>query len=117
MELYREERGLSTEVVQTTGLWRHPEVEWLAASPDRLIGDTMLLEVKTMAQIGAPTSAFLIQIVIQLACAQRSSCDLAQFSYKTRSPRRLMRSANHNLGGSNVWRIISANTRAGIINL
>ena len=87
VELYRQERGLAAEEVRETGLWRHKDVEWLAASPDRLIGDTMLLEVKTTAQVGAPTPAFLIQIMVQLACTQRFSCDLAQFSYKTKQLR------------------------------
>ena len=87
VELYREERGLSADEVQTTGLWRHPEVQWLAASPDRIVGDSMLLEVKTSTQVGPPTPAFLVQITIQMACARMTYCDLVQFNYKTKALR------------------------------
>ena len=87
VELYREERRLATDEVRETGLWRHPEVQWLAASPDRIVGDSMLLEVKTSTQVGPPTPAFLVQITIQMACTGMKYCDLVQFSYKTKTLR------------------------------
>lgn len=70
-----------------TGLWKHPDVEWLAASPDRIVKDKTLLEVKTTTRVAPPTPAFLIQITIQLACTRMNECDLVQFSYKSKQLR------------------------------
>ena len=81
--MYMRERRLEASDIETTGLWKHPRVQWLAASPDRLLGQSLLLEVKTTSRVGVPTPAFLIQIMIQLACTQRRQCDLAQYDYRT----------------------------------
>ena len=47
----------------------------------------MLLEAKSVSRVGSPTPAFLIQVTLQLACAQMKQCDLVQFSYNTRQLR------------------------------
>ena len=32
--------------VDKTGFWKHPEIEWVGASPDGLVGDDGLIEIK-----------------------------------------------------------------------
>ena len=53
VRLYCEERRVEPSSVQESGLWVHPRVSWLAASPDRLLGNTMLIEAKSTARIAA----------------------------------------------------------------
>lgn len=63
--------------IQPGGLWVHPQHDWLAASPDGLIGAVGLLEVKC-PMITLPTEVPLhhdIQCRIQMACCQREWVD------------------------------------------
>ena len=32
--------------LEKTGFWKHPEIKWLGVSPDRLLGDKHLVEIK-----------------------------------------------------------------------
>jgi putative phage-type endonuclease len=60
-----------------TGLWIHPDHTWLAASPDRIVGTTGLVEAKC----GKTTypdlpDSWWVQAQIQLACTGREWCDV-----------------------------------------
>jgi len=63
-----------------TGLHVHPQYPWLAASPDRLVGDRGLLEVKCGKNLydGLPRHVE-IQAKIQLACTGRDWCTVWQY--------------------------------------
>ena len=82
VRLYCEERRVEPSYVHETGIWRHPRVSWLAASPDRLMGDSMLIEAKSTSRIAAPSPAFVVQVMIQMACTKRYTCDLVQYDYR-----------------------------------
>ena len=74
--IYERETGQS---VKAASLVVHPEYEWLAASPDGLIGDDGLIEVKSPYR-GTYTSIeakpeYAAQIQLQLACTGREWCD------------------------------------------
>jgi predicted phage-related endonuclease len=77
-----------------TGFWLHPEVSWLGVSPDRLVGDEGLIEVKcpnTTTHLGylfegkIPTDYYK-QIQCQLWVTGRQWCDFV--SYDPRLPKR-----------------------------
>lgn len=75
------------ELVDEVGFVRHPQIEWCGASPDGMVGDDGLIEIK------CPNSAthveYLIdqiipprykpQMMLQLACTQRKWCDFVSF--------------------------------------
>jgi len=71
---YEEETGY---LAFTTGLWVHPELPWLAASPDGLVGDDGLLEVKCPKTALPPAMPdhHRVQVAVQLACTGREWCD------------------------------------------
>lgn len=59
-------------IVTETGLWVHPTLPWLAASPDGLIGRDGLLECKCLkTQVPMVPIKHRIQCLIQLACTGR----------------------------------------------
>lgn len=66
----------SGNIATETGLWVHPEREWLAASPDGLVGDKGLVEIKCPSKVpdGIPMQ-HAIQMAIQMACTGREWCD------------------------------------------
>lgn len=72
---------------QRVGLVIHPTIEMAAASPDRLVGDDGLLEIKCphsrthiSTLLGARIEPdYLKQIHWQLACTGRSWCDYVSF--------------------------------------
>lgn len=74
------------------GLFRHPELNGTHASPDRLVGDDGLLEIKcpnTATHIDTLKSQkvpgkYVTQIQWQLACTGRAWCDFV--SYDPRLP-------------------------------
>lgn len=66
--------------VDEVGLLVHPAHDWLAASPDGLVGDTGLVEVKCPAKFrDEPPAYHLAQIQGQLECADREWCDYVQW--------------------------------------
>jgi putative phage-type endonuclease len=69
----------AVDVVET-GLWIHPELGWLAASPDALVGSQGLLEIKAPKRLGPLSNAVLVQVTIQLACTRRRWCDVTQYA-------------------------------------
>jgi putative phage-type endonuclease len=75
--------------VLTTGLIAHPRYEWLACSPDGLVGDDGLLELKCRASLStfrthvrrsaiADTPSKL-QVQAQLLVTARAWCDLVNY--------------------------------------
>jgi putative phage-type endonuclease len=81
--------------VQQVGFIPHPEIENAGASPDGLIGDDGLLELKapqTATHIdtllsGAIPDKYYKQMQFQMACTGREWCDFA--SYDNRLPERM----------------------------
>ena len=77
-----------------TGFWYHPEIEWVGVSPDRLVGDDGLVEVKcpnTTTHLDyifankVPTEYYK-QIQCQLWVTNRKWCDF--ISFDPRLPKR-----------------------------
>lgn len=70
----------------------HPELEWCGASPDGLVSDSGLVEIKcpkTATHIeyllsGKPPSKYFSQMALQLICTGRKWCDFV--SYDPRMP-------------------------------
>jgi len=80
--------------VERTGFWLHPKIQWLGVSPDRLVGDEGLIEVKcpnTTTHLGylfenrIPPDYYK-QIQCQLWVTGRQWCDFV--SYDPRLPKR-----------------------------
>lgn len=78
--------------VDEVGFIDHPSIEWSGASPDGLVGDDGMLEIKcpnTATHIatlegGNVKSQYKLQMQWQMACAGRKWCDFA--SYDPRLP-------------------------------
>lgn len=74
-------------VVEESGFVPHPLIAMSGASPDGLVGDTGLVEIKcpnTATHIATLTGAgidrkYLLQMQWQMACAERDWCDFASF--------------------------------------
>lgn len=72
---------LSGWVVDRTGLWIHPTEAWLGSSPDGLVGEDGLVEVKCPGAIpGQLPPHHEIQMRVQLACVGRDWCDYFAWS-------------------------------------
>lgn len=75
-EARRAYEALTGRFVDETGFWVHPQIEWLGASPDGLVGNAGLVEIKCPQK--APQSVPIhhrIQCLIQLAVTGRIWCD------------------------------------------
>ena len=79
------------------GFVHHPEIEWTGASPDALIGDAGLVEIKcpdttthlnTILSDAVPEK-HLPQIMWQLACTGRQWCDFVSFDPRCPEPMRV----------------------------
>lgn len=74
-------------MVFETGLVIHPDIEYFGASPDGLVGDAGLVEIKcpnTWTHIetiktGEPKREYIIQMQSQMACTGRQWCDFVSF--------------------------------------
>ena len=75
------------ELVEETGFVLHPTIPMAGASPDGLIGDDGLVEIKcpntathidTLLSEGAP-SKYMTQMQWQMACTGRKWCDFVSF--------------------------------------
>ena len=74
-------------IVEECGFIKHPEIEWTGASPDGLIGDDGLIEIKcpnTATHIdyllkGVVPAKYQPQMLWQMACTGRKWCDFASF--------------------------------------
>jgi putative phage-type endonuclease len=73
--------------VTETGFFNHPKIAMSGASPDGLVGDDGLLELKcpnTATHIesllsGAVAEKYILQMLWQMACTGRKWCDFASF--------------------------------------
>lgn len=73
--------------VDKTGFWHHPDIEWVGVSPDGLIGDDGLIEIKcpnTTTHLGyidddKVPSKYFKQIQCQLWVTGRQWCDFVSF--------------------------------------
>lgn len=82
---YQFEKGV---LVRKVGLYRHPELAGTHASPDGLVGDDGLVEIKcpntathleTLLSEQRIPGKYYYQIQWQLACTGRSWCDFVSF--------------------------------------
>ena len=79
-------------VVETVGFVAHPAILWSGASPDGLVGDDGLVEIKcpnTATHIdtllgGSIPAKYVTQMLWQMACTGRAWCDFV--SYDPRLP-------------------------------
>ena len=80
------------EIVNEIGMVMHPVMEMCAASPDGLVGDDGLIEIKNPNSsthietifAGKPDSKYVYQMAWQMACTGRQWCDYV--SYDSRMP-------------------------------
>ena len=74
-------------MVEEVGFVQHPTIAWAGASPDGLVGDDGLVEIKcpntaTMIDTlltGKVPQKYYIQMQMQMACTQRAWCDYVVF--------------------------------------
>jgi putative phage-type endonuclease len=78
--------------VEPGGFWIHPKMEWFGASPDGLVGENGLLEIKCpttkvhlqyLSDDVVPLE-YAPQMLAQMACTERKWCDFV--SYDNRLP-------------------------------
>jgi len=83
--------------VDKTGFWKHPEIEWLGCSPDGLVGDLGLVEIKCpnttthLDYIWADEipSAYYWQMQCQMWVTNREWCDFVSFDPRLPEKNRL----------------------------
>lgn len=89
-EAYEAETG---RMVELAGFVHHPSVEWLGASPDGLVGDDGMVEIKcptSMTHVRrlldpqAGVAQYRMQMLLQLACTGRTWCDFAEYDPRMR---------------------------------
>ncbi len=79
-------------LVMETGLWVHDDEPWLAASPDGLVGDSGLVEIKCPATVPeAVSETHEIQMRIQMACCNRWWCDYYAWTEEAKLCERIAR--------------------------
>lgn len=82
---YELEAGFDVEEV---GFIRHPEIEWSGASPDGLVSDDGLVEIKCPQPTkhiknltgGSIDKVYMLQMQWQMACTGRQWCDFVSFN-------------------------------------
>ena len=75
------------ELVDEVGFIKHPLIQWFGASPDGLVGDDGLVEIKCprstthldYIQGGKPPTKYIPQMLAQLSCTQRKWVDFVSF--------------------------------------
>jgi putative phage-type endonuclease len=73
--------------VEQVAFMDHPTIEWFGCSPDGLVGEDGLLEIKSpnttthieYLQEGKPPSRYVPQMMAQMACTGRKWCDFVSF--------------------------------------
>jgi exodeoxyribonuclease (lambda-induced) len=76
--------AITGELVTPAGLVVHRQHNWLAASPDGLVGEHGLVEIKCPKIVPAEIPLrHRIQMLVQLACTGRQWCDYFAFSTTT----------------------------------
>lgn len=81
--------------VEEVGMIHHPTIEWFGASPDGLVGDNGLIEIKCpnsathlrTVMTGHIDRKYILQMQTQMACTGREWCDFV--SYDPRCPSNL----------------------------
>jgi putative phage-type endonuclease len=81
---YETHKGLFVEQVPFVD---HPTIEWFGCSPDGLVAEDGLLEIKCpnttthleYLQEGKPPSKYIPQMMAQMACTGRKWCDFVSF--------------------------------------
>ena len=81
--------------IETTGFIKHPAIEFLGASPDGLVDDDGLVEIKcpnTSTHIerlrsGEIPEMYRFQMAIQLICTGRKWCDFVDFDPRIENPK------------------------------
>ena len=74
-------------LVKTVGIIKHPIIAWSHCSPDGLVGDDGLIEIKCPTEsthletlLGAPVpQKYLYQTMWQMACTGRAWCDFVSY--------------------------------------
>lgn len=82
------------EVVDLAGFILHPSIHWLGASPDGLVGDDGLVEIKCpntvthLKRIGARVvpEEYKPQMLVQLLCTGRKWCDFVDYDPRLQGP-------------------------------
>lgn len=77
----------SGHFVDQIGFVKHPTIEWFGASPDGLVGDDGLVEIKNpnsathlaYRKAGQPPAKYRYQMMAQIACTGRKWCDFVSF--------------------------------------
>jgi hypothetical protein len=64
-------------MVEPCGLIPHPQYDFLAASPDGLVGDRGLVECKCpyRSRYTTPSAEYVAQMQLQMLCTERDWCD------------------------------------------
>ena len=78
--------------VDQIGFVKHPTIEWFGASPDGLVGEDGLVEIKCpntsnhlqYRKSGKPPAKYKYQMMAQLACTGRKWCDFVSFDNRVR---------------------------------
>lgn len=73
--------------VRPVGLAMHPSIKWFASSPDSLVGNDGLLEIKCLksnnhldiVRSGQIPEEYMPQMMAEMACAEREWCDFVAF--------------------------------------
>jgi len=76
-----------SDVVQQVGILHHPTIDWFAASPDGLVGDEGLVEIKCPTSKkhirwfidGVVPEEHKLQMLAQMSCSGRNWCDFVSF--------------------------------------
>lgn len=87
--------ALNGVFVDEVGLVDHPDAKGFAASPDGLVGDDGLIEIKcpntathvAFLRTGRPDGKYIWQMMAQMACTGRAWCDFV--SYDDRLPEQI----------------------------
>jgi putative phage-type endonuclease len=77
----------SGHFVDQIGFVKHPSLEWFGASPDGLVGQEGLVEIKNpntsthlqYRKSGQPPAKYRYQMMAQLSCTGRKWCDFVSF--------------------------------------
>ena len=84
-------------LVEKTGFWKHPTIQWVGVSPDRLVGEDGLIEIKCPATTthlgylldGKVPTKYVKQIQCQLWVTGRKWCDFVSFDPRLTKRQRL----------------------------
>jgi putative phage-type endonuclease len=82
--------GETGKLVEECGFYVHPEHDWLGASPDGLIGDDAIIEIKCPFGLrnkkepdfksSTEQPHYYAQMQVEMACTGRKECDFYQWS-------------------------------------